>query len=185
MGILIDLTGQTFGKLYVIERIGTSKTGGCALWRCKCSCGKETIVTGSTLRNQTTKSCGCYIKEITSKRMKKASGDSSITQLFNNYKCNARKRGIEFTLSKDEFMTLILSNCYYCNKEPSQKQLNKFNNGDIIYNGIDRTDNTKGYVEENVRTCCFQCNHAKNYYTEDEYVKWVKNVYEYTHSNHL
>ena len=43
MGILVDLTGQKFGKLTVIERHGIDKHGH-ATWRCKCECGSETVV---------------------------------------------------------------------------------------------------------------------------------------------
>lgn len=55
---LIDLTGQRFGRLSVIERAPNSP-GGSAMWRCKCDCGKETITTTAKLRNGHTRSCGC------------------------------------------------------------------------------------------------------------------------------
>ena len=59
MGKLRDITGLSFGKLTVIKRAGTSKQGE-ALWLCKCECGNTTITKGSSLRNGTTKSCGCF-----------------------------------------------------------------------------------------------------------------------------
>lgn len=63
MGKLIDLTGQTFGRLTVIERSGTGNTGQ-AQWKCLCECGKETIVLGDNLRRGKQVSCGCYHSEI-------------------------------------------------------------------------------------------------------------------------
>ena len=54
----IDLTGQKFGKLTVIERKGTN-IRGYAQWYCKCDCGKNTLVAGCNLRSGDTKSCGC------------------------------------------------------------------------------------------------------------------------------
>ena len=45
---MIDLTGQTFGRLTVIERAGTKH--GEAAWRCRCDCGNEVVVTGHKLR---------------------------------------------------------------------------------------------------------------------------------------
>ena len=63
---LIDLVGQKYGRLTVIERAessvqpsGQKKTK----WRCKCDCGNETIVTAYDLYHGHTKSCGCYFKE--------------------------------------------------------------------------------------------------------------------------
>jgi hypothetical protein len=54
----IDLTGQVFGKLTALRRVGMNKCRE-TLWLCKCSCGKEATVTIQRLRDGTTKSCGC------------------------------------------------------------------------------------------------------------------------------
>ena len=56
----IDLTGQVFGRLRVIER-AHSDNG--VHWVCQCSCGKQAIVRGAVLRYGSTKSCGCGSKE--------------------------------------------------------------------------------------------------------------------------
>lgn len=53
----LELTGQRFGKLVVLNRCG-SKHGHVA-WRCKCDCGKEIITIGSHLKDGTSRSCGC------------------------------------------------------------------------------------------------------------------------------
>lgn len=55
-----NLVGQVFSDLTVIE-FAFSKNK-CAFWRCKCSCGKETIVSTGALRSGNTKSCGCRSK---------------------------------------------------------------------------------------------------------------------------
>lgn len=62
MGKLIDLTGQRFGKLTVIERAGTKNKH--VTWRCICDCGKETIVKGNSLTSGLTRSCGCLYRAI-------------------------------------------------------------------------------------------------------------------------
>lgn len=54
----IDLTGQRFGHLTVLERAGTGKNHQ-VLWRCVCDCGNETTATTGTLRRGAKKSCGC------------------------------------------------------------------------------------------------------------------------------
>lgn len=55
---LIDLTGQRFDRLVVIERDMTSSPKH-IMWKCKCDCGKEVMVSGINLRTSNTKSCGC------------------------------------------------------------------------------------------------------------------------------
>lgn len=61
MGHFIDMTGQKYGRLTVIERSGTRNKR--PLWKCRCECGNVAHVTGSRLKNGTTRSCGCLHKE--------------------------------------------------------------------------------------------------------------------------
>lgn len=60
MSRLIDLTGERFGRLTVIEKVPSGNGCTNARWRCKCDCGNETTVLGTTLRRGESKSCGCY-----------------------------------------------------------------------------------------------------------------------------
>lgn len=65
---LIDLTGRTFGNLTVIKRVKdhiTPKGTKIPMWECICNCGNKdpVIVRGDSLRNGSTKSCGCLAKK--------------------------------------------------------------------------------------------------------------------------
>lgn len=55
---LINRIGQVFGKLTVVEQAGRDKLKK-VLWRCKCECGKETVVVSGSLVTGNTTSCGC------------------------------------------------------------------------------------------------------------------------------
>lgn len=56
----LDLTGQRFGRLVVIEDTGkTSTPGRNKIWLCRCDCGKLIEVHSGRLRCGETKSCGC------------------------------------------------------------------------------------------------------------------------------
>lgn len=57
-----DLTGKRFGRLTVVKRSGTSKSR-CPTWLCKCDCGTEKTINGSSLKREHIKSCGCYRRE--------------------------------------------------------------------------------------------------------------------------
>ena len=59
-GNVIDLTGQTFGHLTVVQRDGSDNRGE-AKWLCKCDCGNTQLISvlGSNLRSGHTQSCGC------------------------------------------------------------------------------------------------------------------------------
>lgn len=63
---IIDLTGQKFGRLTVLERDLSypSGAGKSVYWKCKCDCGNIKSVRTDKLRKGITQSCGCLSKEI-------------------------------------------------------------------------------------------------------------------------
>ena len=63
-----DLTGQKFNRLTVLYFKEMNKFHK-SVWHCKCDCGNECDIIGTTLIRGTTTSCGCYNREITQKRM--------------------------------------------------------------------------------------------------------------------
>lgn len=54
----LELMGQRFGMLTVIER-AESKKNGAVRWKCLCDCGNSTIVEGRELKRGKSRSCGC------------------------------------------------------------------------------------------------------------------------------
>lgn len=146
MGKFIDLTGQRFGRLTVIQRSG-SGSGGSAMWRCLCDCGTEVVVIGQSLRQGLTRSCGCYSRDQTRKR--EYTHGMTGTRLYriwdgmidrcyrksNRYYHNYGGRGItvcdEWRNDFSSFMKWSLSNGY-------QECLT-----------IERKDNSKGYFPDN------------------------------------
>lgn len=59
MGNTLELTGQKFGKLLVLEKTTSRTKRGLVKWKCQCDCGNVVEVAGSYLKNGNTKSCGC------------------------------------------------------------------------------------------------------------------------------
>ena len=54
----LNLIGQRFGKLIVIEKT-TKRQDAMIVWKCQCDCGNITYVPTSYLTAGDTKSCGC------------------------------------------------------------------------------------------------------------------------------
>ncbi len=68
MGAFKDITGQRFGRLTALGRIGTAN--GAALWDCRCRCGGRVLVRGWDLcKRSPNRSCGCWHRERVSARM--------------------------------------------------------------------------------------------------------------------
>ena len=62
VGKFRDITGQRFGKLVAIRRVGVKEypSGGhLTLWECRCDCGNTTVVNLAALVTGNTRTCGC------------------------------------------------------------------------------------------------------------------------------
>lgn len=57
-----DLTGKVFGYLTALEPC-KGKNPKESYWRCRCKCGKETVVQTSNLKSGNSTSCGCKTAE--------------------------------------------------------------------------------------------------------------------------
>jgi hypothetical protein len=66
---------------------------------------------------------------------------------------DARKRGLEWTITLDEHLALLKLPCHYCGGPLNDKGT-----------GLDRTDNVLGYYPTNVVPCCGRCNRVKHHY---------------------
>jgi hypothetical protein len=174
----LDIINQEFGKLTVISFSHISKDRKHRFWNCRCECGTEKPFDEGSLKSGNSKSCGCWKHEWN----KLPKMEASMHAVHRNYTYPAKYRGLVFDLTMEQFRTLTSSNCHYCGSKPAQKiHKNITFNGDYIYNGIDRVDNTLGYMTENCVPCCKICNIAKRNMPKRQFLEWVKKVYEHCH----
>ena len=160
----IDLTGQQFGSLLVIERTEDyiSPSGNkIARWCCKCQCGRIVSVNGTDLRRGT-KSCGCLQKKAASERQTKQCNTriyriwrGIITRCTNSNHHSYKHYGAKGITVCDEwrkfesFLEWSVANSY----------------NDTL--SIDRIDNSQGYCPSNCRwtTTTEQANNtSRNHY---------------------
>lgn len=167
----IDLTGQRFGRWLVLEF--SYKKGSNYYWKCKCNCGKIKCVSSKSFKQGDSKSCGCYRKE----HFELAFGESATNHIYRMYRDNAKKHKRPFTITKEEFKRLIKQNCSYCGTEPAQKHKMRGGRGHLIYNGIDRLDNNKGYEPGNCVPCCGDCNYMKRSMSVKNFLQHIKKIY--------
>ncbi len=72
---------------------------------------------------------------------------------YRTVKGSAKRRSLEFTISIKQFEMEIKKPCAYCNDHYR---------ADIgTGSGIDRLDNSKGYIPDNIASCCGHCNYLK------------------------
>ena len=146
---LINLTGERFGRLVVLEQAESVK--GRIAWLCQCDCGNTKIATSQVLRKGLTTSCGCYKSEVARKRATKhLLCDSSLYDSYHNMikrctneNCDHYKwYGGEGKTVCDEWLG---ENGFLVFSEWA------LSHGFKEHLQIDRIDNSKGYSPDNCR----------------------------------
>ena len=183
----LDLNGKVFGHLTVLESgnsVRDTTTGRPrTTWVCRCECGKEKVVVTEKLQMGEVISCcdvGCQFhrplrhKDLT---------ESSFNGLLSNYRHNARTRKREFSLTQEEFRRITSGNCTYCGEPPSMawriSNLVHTKTEPYIFNGVNRVENTKGYVSENCVSCCKLCNQMKKMLSVETFIRHAKKISSY------
>lgn len=177
--------GQRFGKLQVAA-IGEPeiRKDGRLLnrWLCLCDCGGSKNVQPCHLRKGVVKSCGCLWRAF------RLRGDeASFRQLFTQYRVNARARGHSFSLTPESVRAFTSANCFYCGSPPSipyRARGGKNKPAPYIFNGIDRIDNARGYLEGNCVPCCKLCNYMKRELSTDDFLAHVSRIVMYKGVRH-
>lgn len=176
--------GQDIGLYIIIEQLAYKKQQNKLIncWRIKCkNCSKIRDVTINQL-------IGIRSRIYCNNCHNAPQGESGLKRLFYVYNKSAKGRHYDFNLAINEFKTLTSNNCHYCGLSPTQimrcKIYNKINEWQTyIYNGIDRIDNTKGYILDNCVTCCKICNLAKGSMLYSEFIDYLNRICQYRLNN--
>lgn len=182
----IDYVGTEVNELkiigYFVDGDGQNRR---PRFRCLCVCGKIFEPRTETIKNGTTKSCGCKTSELLSASHTLENDAAIINKIYYNYKQTAARKEIDFNLSLEEFIPLLSLNCVYCGRSP---QLSIFSGSEkykrkekrFAYNGIDRINNDLGYAVDNCITCCSNCNRAKSDLPLEDFLSWIQDIVRFS-----
>lgn len=84
---------------------------------------------------------------------------------YHQYKKRAKKDNILFMLSQIDCIPFFNSTCTYCGST-------------VAGLGIDRVDNTKGYIFDNCTSCCKFCNWMKRDMSREFFLEHVSKIYD-------
>jgi hypothetical protein len=88
--------------------------------------------------------------------------------LYRKYKRSANRKGLRFDVSVEHFTEVVTQPCHYCGDKSK------------VFNGIDRKDNSDGYVFGNCLPCCTLCNFKKGAMRYQDFLEWVEKVFLHT-----
>lgn len=95
--------------------------------------------------------------------------NENIDYHYSNYKRTAELKNLEFELEKETYIQIVKTACHYCAIIQEKG-----------FNGMDRLDSSKGYITDNVVSCCEMCNYMKKCLSPDVFVKIAEHIASYS-----
>lgn len=90
--------------------------------------------------------------------------------LLSKYRTIAKKRDLVWSLDEKDARILFNSICFYCGQADKRGKC-----------GIDRVNNSEGYVYDNCVACCLMCNRMKKDWSLDSFLLITRHIAAFNH----
>lgn len=150
-----DLTGQKFHRWIVIARTKRRGTNGGFYWKVRCDCGNEGEVYTQALTSGKSKSCGCYGRESSRKRLTKHGTSKPSSKGYRAY-ARALHEKKKYNLTPGQKQLLLWrqhDSCAICGYEFGQKL------GDYAIDHCHATGAIRGIL-------CDRCNRGLGFFRD-------------------
>lgn len=152
------LVGRKLGKLNIFSKVKADNypIDRGVYYICRCDCGTEKRISHKAIEYQNQRSCGCQSREDRRKLVNKLSpawngiGDIS-GHHFASIKHNAKRRSIEFNLTKEYIWDLFVKQNKKCKLSGLDIHFTTHYTNGTFTASLDRIDSFKGYIEGNVQ----------------------------------
>ena len=161
------------------------------MWRCKCDCGEQYDVVGTSLTRGFTKSCGCLRREFVSNKNRHNSGRCGDLSgsYYKQVKRNAIKRKLQFDISIEDAWNQYESQGGKCALTgvdisfiESDQGKDSYRTGRKHTASLDRINSNIGYINGNIQWVHRDINIMKNNHDEQTFIKLCKLVVEHNDS---
>ena len=174
--------GSEFGILEVKEDCGKKlfESKEDQIYNCLCKCGKYKKCRRSRLLDGRNISCGC-LENIHKPRTYK-NGLYIASSLWQRLQTNAKKRNLEFSITKEYILDLFIKQNHKCaiTKKDISLPISPLDTNLSNLASLDRIENTKGYVIGNVRWVMWKINRMKWNMSDNEFIELCSLVIEGT-----
>lgn len=173
------LLGKKFGKLTVTEFHGLVK-GSKTAWLCQCECGNIKIARNDSLKDGSTRSCGCMLNPKGKDNPGwKGHGDIS-SSLWRRNERGAIKRKLEFSITIKQAWKLFIKQNRKCALTGQDIHFGKTRVDPDGTASLDRIDSSKGYVVGNIQWVSKEINFAKQSMSQEKFINLCKLVANHT-----
>lgn len=187
--------GEKYGLFtiidFVIKNVGKNRQ---LYYVCECECKRIKEVPRFNLVNGFSNSCGCVARG----KNILPPGEATLNEKYATCRHTAKLRNLEFNLTKEEYVEIVKSNCYYCGEPPSK--YNKYLRKDgslrkesrnnkitqftidrawVNINTVDRIDSDVGYTVTNCVPACWPCNEMKMDSNINDFIKKIYKIVDY------
>ena len=176
--------GDRFGHWTVLEGVRIHPTKSARYFEVQCDCGNLSWRRSWNLISGHSKSCGCLasnprldtVLDRPQSTRHRNTKERLYPSVYWKYVEGAKDRGHEFSISLEDFIKLVSSDCFYCGGSPSRKIEGA---NPIFVNGIDRYDNSTGYTVENCVPCCSICNFMKGKLEASHFLAHISRIQKF------
>lgn len=163
-----DISGEKYGYLIVIERIGVDKWGS-VIWRCLCSCGNYTNVSSGNLRSKEapTISCGC--------KRRQTKNDDISNLIWSHVVSGAKQRNLPIKITRQDLWSIFQQQNGLCYLSGKELVIGRGRKAHLINTAsVDRVDSNLGYTIDNCRFCHKKLNSTKSNLSLDDFLQWCQ-----------
>lgn len=142
-------------------------------------CSKEFLKETRAIKRSKTGNHYCSRSCATKRKLEVRYGKKDgIKYIISNAKKRADKKGIEFNLTKEILNQMLKDQKYKCALSGVKIYVPERDNGvfSLSQASLDRIDNEKGYVEDNVQFVALGINYMRNRASENEALKFIKEI---------
>lgn len=175
--------GVEAGNLTIGKRSTTKDPSGHHYyWHAMCGCGEPCLVFPGEVLAGKKKSCGCLNHKRTYEPI-----ISSARKVWGG--------GYDDGCDFDTFYRLSQQPCHYCNVPPwrtynvanSQRSTSDLQKeeGDFVYNGLDRIDSSRDHSPDNVVPCCSLCNRMKSDLPSEVFKQHIHDIHQHMRHGHI
>lgn len=139
-----------------------------------CRCGKTRTAECDSIKSGKTRSCGCLTHKLIAQSKRLPGNQAQINKLWKKLYLEARRKNLEFEITKELVKSSLTSPCVLCGKSYLKEESGK--GEETEFNEIALLSPEQGYTLNNCITVCSECKSRLAGKSVDALQAWIKRI---------